>query len=76
MAWTPPSKFIVVITFLLWAFGLFILLDQWTIFWAGTLLPIIHPFGFDSYLSWILIAMIVFFFSWFLFFLGVKVKGL
>jgi hypothetical protein len=76
MAWTPPSKFIVTITFLLWGFGIFILLDQWTIFWTGTLLPIIHPFGLSSYISWLLIAMIVFFFSWFLFFLGVTLKGL
>ncbi|MFX0023595.1 MAG: hypothetical protein ACFE9S_14810 [Candidatus Hermodarchaeota archaeon] len=76
MAWTPPSKFIVVITFLLWGFGLFILLDQFLIFWAPPLLPIIHPFGWASPTSWMLIAMIVFFFSWFLFFLGVTLKGL
>jgi hypothetical protein len=75
MAWTPPSKFIVVITFLLWGFGLFILLDQWTIFWASPYLPLINLIG-SSYLSWLLIAMIVFFLSWFLFFLGVTLKGL
>ncbi len=75
MAWTPPSKFIVVITFLLWGFGIFILLDQWTIFWASPYLPLLTFMG-SSYISWLLIAMIVFFFSWFLFFLGVTLKGL
>jgi len=76
MAWTPPSRVIVSLTFLLMAFGIFILLDQFTIFWTGTLLPIIHPFNLSSYVSWLLIAMIVFFFSWLLFFLGVILKGL
>lgn len=76
MAWTPPSRVTVSLTFLLMAFGIFILLDQFTIFWTGTLLPIIHPFNLSSFVSWILIAMIVFFFSWFLFFLSVKLKGL
>ncbi len=76
MAWTPPSKFTVIITFLLWGFGIFILLDQYTIFWTGTLLPQIYPFGWASPTSWMLIAMIVFFFSWFLFYLGVTLKGL
>ncbi len=76
MAWTPPSKFIVTITFLLWGFGLFILLDQFVIFWPGTYLPLIHPFGWSSFQSWMLIAAIVFFFSWFLFYLGVTLKGL
>jgi hypothetical protein len=75
MAWTPPSKFIVVITFLLWAFGIFILLDQFTLFWTVTYLPSINIFG-SSYVSWMIIAVIIFFFAWFLFFLGVTLKGL
>lgn len=76
MAWTPPSKFIVFITFLLWAFGLYILLDQYHIFWASPLLPLIYLFGLSSYQFWMLIAILVFFFSWFLMFLAVKLKGL
>ncbi|MFX1304866.1 MAG: hypothetical protein ACFFBV_08695 [Promethearchaeota archaeon] len=76
MAWTPPSKFIVSITFLLWVFGLFILLDQFTIFWTPSLLPLIYLFGLSSYQIWMLIAILVFFFSWFLMFLAVKLKGL
>ena len=76
MAWTPPSKFIVLITCLLWIFGLFILLDQYTIFWTPSLLPIIYLLGLSSYQLWMLIAILVFFFSWFLMYLGVKLKGL
>ncbi|MFX0018975.1 MAG: hypothetical protein ACFFAK_14795 [Promethearchaeota archaeon] len=76
MAWTPPSKFIVVITFLLWIFGLFILLDMSVIFWNDLILPSIHLFGLANFQSWLLIAMIVFFFSWILFFLAIKLKGL
>jgi hypothetical protein len=76
MAWTPPSKFIVVITFLLWIFGLFILIDMSVIFWNDLTLPSIHLFGLANFQSWLLIAIIVFFFSWILFFLAIKLKGL
>ena len=76
MGWTPPSKFTVIITFLLMAFGIFILLDMSVIFWSSLILPTIHLFGLANFQSWLLIAMIVFFVAWFLFFLGVKLKGL
>ncbi|MFX1568349.1 MAG: hypothetical protein ACFFCV_08270 [Promethearchaeota archaeon] len=75
MAWTPPSKFTVIITFLLMAFGIFILLDESVIFWHSLILPTIHLFGLSNFQSWLVIAMIVFFLAWFLFFLGVKLKG-
>ena len=77
MAWTPPSKVVVFLTFLIMAFGVFILLDQSVVFWTGTLLPIIHltP-SLSSFQSWMIIAAIVVFLSWFLFFLGIKLKGL
>ncbi|MFX0000005.1 MAG: hypothetical protein ACFE9Q_07670 [Candidatus Hodarchaeota archaeon] len=76
MAWTPPSKFIVVLTFLLMAFGVFILLDMSVIFWNDLILPSVYLPGLSNFQSWMLIAMILFFFAWFLFFLGVKVKGM
>ncbi|MFX1500116.1 MAG: hypothetical protein ACFFDH_04030 [Promethearchaeota archaeon] len=75
MAWTPPSKFAVVITFLLMAFGIFILLDMSVIFWKDLILPTIHIFDLSNFQSWLLIAMIIFFLAWFLFFLAVKLKG-
>ena len=76
MAWTPPTKFIVFLSFLLMAFGVFIILDQSLILWSPSLLPIIHLADFNSFESWILIAAIVVFLSWFVFFLGVWFKGL
>jgi len=77
MGWTPPSKFTVFITFLLMAFGIFILLDQNVILYSPSVLPTISILsGFNSQAHWILIAIIIFFFSWFLFFLGVKFKGM
>ncbi len=75
MGWTPPSKFIVIITFLLWIFGLFVLIDQ--VFLApDSLLPEFSLGTFESSETWILFAMIAFFLVWFLLFLGVRLKGI
>ncbi|NVM17269.1 MAG: hypothetical protein HWN80_06100 [Candidatus Lokiarchaeota archaeon] len=77
MAWTPPSKFTVFLTFLLMAFGVFIVLDQSTLLWSGTILPSAYVIpGVSSFQFWLMTAAIVIFLSWFLFFLGVKMKGL
>ncbi|MFX1496173.1 MAG: hypothetical protein ACFFBH_01470 [Promethearchaeota archaeon] len=76
MAWTPPSKFIVVLTFLLWIFGLFILFDLSGIIWSPQLLPSFSLFTFSPNQTWMLIAIIIFFFTWFLFFLAIKVRGI
>ncbi|MFX0083253.1 MAG: hypothetical protein ACFE94_16025 [Candidatus Hodarchaeota archaeon] len=79
MGWTPPTKFTVFISFLLLAFGLFIIID------ILFLLPetnelLVHielTLGdFDQYQTWGLIAIIVLFFSWLLFYLGVRLSGL
>jgi len=75
MGWTPPTKFTVIITCLLWIFGLFVLFDQ--VFLApDSLLPEFSLGTFSSLQTWILFAMIAFFLVWFLMFLGVKLKGL
>ena len=76
MGWTPPSKFTVFLTFLCMAFGIFILMDVSVIFWDELILPRIYLFDQSNFQSWLLVAMIVFFISWFLFYLGVKLKGL
>ena len=76
MGWTPPSKFTVFITFLLMAFGIFILIDMTGEVFADLVLPSIHLFDLANFQSWLIVAMIVFFLSWLLFFLGVKLKGL
>lgn len=72
MGWTPPSKLIVILTFLLMAFGLFIFMDKLLPLWPDVL-PTIQ---IDGYPVWMIIGMILFFLTWFLFFLGVKFKGI
>lgn len=72
MGWTPPSKFMVFLTFLLMAFGIFIFIDQYLGLWT-TLLPALD---FAGYNGWFIIGLILFFLTWFLFFMGVKLKGL
>ncbi len=71
MAWTPPTKFAVILTFLFMVFGLFIFMDLHMGIW-DTILPTIDLFGFNV---WDLIILILFFLTWFLFYLGVKLKG-
>ncbi|MHA2392009.1 MAG: hypothetical protein ACXAEX_08555 [Promethearchaeota archaeon] len=71
MAWTPPSKFIVLLTFLCMAFGIFILIDMWFI--SPSILP---AFSIATYDGWQIIALALFFLTWFLFFIAVKLKGL
>jgi len=72
MGWTPPSKLIVTLTFLTMAFGIFILMDLLLPLWSSVL----PAFSIAGYNGWLVIALILFFLTWFLFFLGVKLKGL
>jgi hypothetical protein len=72
MGWTPPSKFTVVLTFLLMIFGIFIFMDLLMGLWP-TILP---PFDLAGYNGWFIIALILFFLTWFIFFMGVKLSGL
>jgi uncharacterized membrane protein YvlD (DUF360 family) len=74
MSWTPPSKFIVTLTFLIMAFGIFIFMDQLPTF--GLWPSILPTFQISGYNGWIIIALVLYFLTWFLFFLGVKLKGL
>ncbi len=72
MAWTPPSKLIVILTLILMVFGIFIFIDVYMTFW-DSLLPTIEIFNISL---WDLLILILFFLTWFLFFLGVKLKGI
>jgi len=74
MGWTPPSKFIVILTFLLMVFGIFIFMDLLFGLWPSLLAAV--PFAIGPYNGWIIIALILFFLTWFLFFLGVKLSGI
>ena len=78
MGWTPPTKFTVFISFLLSAFGLFIVVD---LIFLGpddyVIVQIDVKIGdFTQYETWGLIAIIVLFLSWFIFYLGVRLAGL
>ncbi|MBY9016503.1 MAG: hypothetical protein KGD68_12480 [Candidatus Lokiarchaeota archaeon] len=74
MAWTPPSKFTVVFSFLLLAGGLFILIDQF--FLIPGILPNLTFGTFTSDQWWGIFGMGLVFLAWFLMFLGVRLKGL
>ncbi|MFX1425036.1 MAG: hypothetical protein ACFFBE_01185 [Promethearchaeota archaeon] len=79
MGWTPPSKFTVLITFLLMVFGLFICIDLFFLFPDGNELLVqidISMGDFTQYEVWAIIAMVVVFLSWFIFYLGVRLSGL
>lgn len=73
MAWTPPSKFTVILSFLCLAGGLFILVE---LFFALTnILPILALGTFTSEETCGIIGLALVFLAWFLMFLGVRLKG-
>ena len=72
MGWTPPSKFIVIVTLITMIFGVFILMDLYMGLWP-TILPVIDLAGYNL---WLLVALILFILTWLLFFLGVKLSGI
>lgn len=79
MGWTPPSKFTVAVAFLLCIFAIFILVDLGFLMPEGDSILIDTDFkigDFDVYETWMLIAIVVIFLSWFIFFLGVRLTGL
>ncbi|MHA1234191.1 MAG: hypothetical protein ACTSQL_03785 [Promethearchaeota archaeon] len=74
MAWTPPTKFTVLFSFLLLAGGLFILIE---LFFSLTgILPALALGPFNSLETWGIIGMGLVFLAWFFMFLGVRLKGL
>jgi len=76
MAWTPPTKFTVILSFLLLAGGLFILEELLITLTGGILPPLALGMGFTSDQWWGIFGMTLVFLAWFFMFLGVKLKGL
>lgn len=72
MGWTPPTKFVVILTFLFMVLGIFIFMDIVMDIWD----PFLPTFDLFGYNGWFIIALILFFLTWFFFYLGVKLKGL
>ncbi len=75
MAWTPPTKFTVMLSFLLLAGGLFIL-EELFFTLTGGILPVLALGTFSSTETWGIIGMGLVFLAWFFMFLGVRLKGL
>jgi hypothetical protein len=76
MAWTPPTKFTVILSFLLLLGGLFILIEHFFALFGGILPPLAIGMGFTSDQWWGIFGMGLCFFSYFFMFLGVRLKGL
>jgi len=74
MAWTPPTKFTVILSFICLAVGLFILIEL--LLGLYSILPALALGTFSSSEIWGIIGMGLVFLAWFLMFLGVRVKGL
>ena len=74
MAWTPPTKITVILSFLCLAGGLLILAEL--LLGLTTLLPVLALGTFSPTETWGIIGMALVFLAWFLMFLGVKLKGL
>ena len=74
MAWTPPTKFTVMFSFLCLAGGLFILIEL--LLGLYSILPVLDLVTFSSSEIWGILGMVLVFLAWFLMFLGVRVKGL
>ena len=72
MGWTPPSKAIVSITAVTMVFAIFILLDMHGLIW-DSFLPEITV---ETYNVWLVIALVLVFLTWFLFYLGVRLSGI
>ena len=74
MAWTPPSKITVILSFLCVAGGLFILVE--VLLGLTAILPVLALGTFSSQETWGIIGMALVFLAWFLMFLGVRMKGM
>jgi hypothetical protein len=74
LAWTPPSKFTVILSLLILLGGLFVLIE--VIFGVPGVLPAFNLGTLSVNETWGLIGLILVFLSWLLMMLGVRVKGM
>jgi hypothetical protein len=74
MAWTPLVKVTVILSFLLFVGGFYILTNLF--FVTPDLLPTLALGTFNHMGSWGLIGTILMFFAWWLMFLGLKLESL
>jgi hypothetical protein len=74
MTWTPLTKFIVILSFLLLAGGVFVLADLF--FVTPDLLPSLALGTLNHTETWGIIGTGLMFFAWWLMFLGLKLESL
>ena len=79
MAWTPPTKITVIVSFIFVVLGLILLIELiWGVMSFYSSLPLLtfaEP-TLSSEEVWYIIGLFCMFFGWFLMILGVRVKGM
>ena len=79
MAWTPPKKITVILSFIFVVLGLILLIEIiWGVMNFYSFLPAITFFAptFSSAEVYLIIGLFLMFFAWLLMVLGVRIKGL
>ena len=78
MAWTPPKKMTVILSFIFVVLGLILLIELiWGVMGFYSILPALAFFEptLNSAEVWFIIGLFCMFFAWLLLVLGVRVKG-
>ena len=79
MAWTPPTKITVIVSFIFVVLGLILLIELiWGVMGFYSFLPaltFLEP-TLNSAEVYLIIGLFLMFFAWFLMILGVRVKGM
>ena len=78
MAWTPPKKMTVILSFIFVVLGLILLIElTWGVMGFYSILPALTFFEptLNSGEVWFIIGLFCMFFAWLLLVLGVRVKG-
>ncbi|MHA1192524.1 MAG: hypothetical protein ACTSP9_09530 [Promethearchaeota archaeon] len=78
MAWTPPKKMTVILSFIFVVLGLILLIElTWRVMNFYSILPALAFFEptLNSDEVWLIIGLFCMFFAWLLMVLGVRIKG-
>ncbi|TFF85677.1 MAG: hypothetical protein EU518_00710 [Promethearchaeota archaeon] len=76
MGYSPPKKITVVVSFLLLALGFLLVIS---IFWIDDIWNVLQTItipGLSSTELWVIIALVLIFLSWLLFFIGINYRGI
>jgi len=76
MGYSPPKKITVVLSFLLLALGFLLVIS---IFWIPEIWNVLQTItipGLSAIELWVIIALVLIFLSWLLFFIGINYRGI